>query len=157
MTSLLVDMPGMVEVNGHVKSSRDSATLLSIGEVAQRFGLPTHVLRYWESMGLMAPTRGVGARRGYGPDDLFRLVVVLRAKRAGFGLEAIRRIVTAQEPATRTDLLRRHRAQLLDRIAAAQASLDLIDAALHCEHEDIAQCPHFRAMVAEETQGLLRG
>lgn len=34
-----------------------SSEALTIGELAQRFGLATHVLRYWESMGLLKPAR----------------------------------------------------------------------------------------------------
>ncbi|UUV35954.1 MerR family transcriptional regulator [Amycolatopsis roodepoortensis] len=126
---------------------KSSATDPSIGEVAQRFGLATHVLRHWESMGLLAPARATASRRRYGSDDIYRVAVILRAKEAGFGLEDIRELFDARDPAARTGLLRRHRTELAARIAAAQASLELIDCALDCDHEDIVSCPHFQAAV----------
>jgi DNA-binding transcriptional MerR regulator len=43
---------------------------MSIGALAARFGLATHVLRHWESMGLLHPVRDAGGRRRYGADDL---------------------------------------------------------------------------------------
>ena len=120
---------------------------MSIGEVAHRFGLAPHVLRHWESVGLLAPTRAVADRRRYGPDDLYRVAVVLRAKEAGFALDEIRAMFVADSPAQRSATLRRHRAALVQRIARAQASLEMIDSALSCEHDDITACPHFQAMV----------
>ncbi|WP_301184415.1 MerR family DNA-binding transcriptional regulator [Streptomyces sp. 6-11-2] len=37
---------------------------MSIGAVAERFGLPTHVLRHWEAMGLLAPAAAARPRTG---------------------------------------------------------------------------------------------
>jgi MerR family copper efflux transcriptional regulator len=137
-------MIAMLRLDVDMKSSEAA---MSIGEIAQRFGLATHVLRHWESMGLLTPARVTASCRRYSPADLYRVAVILRAKEAGFGLEDIREMFAAQDPAGRTTILRRHRAELAARIAAAQASLDLIDCALDCDHEDIAECPHFQATI----------
>ncbi len=123
--------------------------MLSIGDVAQRFGLATHVLRHWESMDLLAPARAEGARRRYSLADLHRVAAILQAKEAGFGLEDIRDMMSARDPVARQEVLRRRRAELARRIAEMRVSLDLIDCALACDHDDIAQCPHFRAVLAE--------
>ncbi|MEU5260114.1 MerR family transcriptional regulator [Amycolatopsis sp. NPDC021455] len=138
-------MSAMLRLNVDVKST---GAEMSIGEIAQRFGLATHVLRHWESVGLLTPSRVNASRRRYGSADLYRVAVILRAKEAGFSLDDIRELLTAQDPAGRTTVLRRRRAELAARIAAAQASLDLFDCALECDHEDIAECPHFQATVA---------
>jgi MerR family copper efflux transcriptional regulator len=73
-----------------------------------------------------------------GPDDL-RVAVILRAKEAGFGLEDIRQMITAQDPTARRGVLQRHHADLARRIAEAQASLELIECALDCHHDDFTQ------------------
>jgi len=122
---------------------------MTIGKVAGRFGLATHVLRHWESVGLLSPSRVVAGRRRYGPDHLYRIAVILRAKEAGFGLDDIREMIAAQGIAERTDILRRHRAELAHRIAQSQASLFLIDCALSCDHDDFTSCPHFQAAVID--------
>jgi DNA-binding transcriptional MerR regulator len=122
---------------------------MTIGEIAERFGLATHVLRHWESMRLLAPARAEGARRRYGPDDLYRVAVILRAKDAGFSLADIRQMITAQDPTARRGLLQRQHAELARRIAEAQASLELIECALDCDHDDFIQCAHFQAVVAD--------
>lgn len=122
---------------------------MSIGDVAERFGLATHVLRHWEAMGLLAPARVEGARRRYGPDDLYRVAVILRAKEAGFSLDEIREMTATPDAEARRAVLLRRRAELAQRIAEAQASLELIGYALDCDHEDFTGCRHFQATVAE--------
>ncbi|MBO2453506.1 MerR family transcriptional regulator [Actinomadura barringtoniae] len=123
--------------------------MLSIGEVAARFGLATHVLRHWESVGLLAPSRVAGERRRYGRGDVYRVAMILLAKDGGFALEDIRAMLTTADVAERRDVLLRQRAELTRRIAEAQASLNLIDNALGCDHEDLAECVHFQTVVAE--------
>ncbi|GII86969.1 MerR family transcriptional regulator [Sphaerisporangium siamense] len=126
---------------------------MSIGEIAARFGLAPHVLRHWESVGLLSPSRVAGDRRRYGPDDLYRIAVILRAKEAGLSLDDVRRMMTSRDARRRRALLERHRTDLVRRIAEARASLDLIDCALECDHEDFSSCRHFQTMV-EERVGL---
>lgn len=53
---------------------------MTIGQVAGHFGLPAHVLRHWESVGLLSPVRVEGGRRRYARDDLFRVASIVRAK-----------------------------------------------------------------------------
>ncbi len=129
-----------------MKSSAEQP-LLSIGEVAAQFGLATHVLRHWESVGLLTPTRAVAGRRRYSRDHLYRIAIILQAKEVGLSLDDIRDIMTAPTPTLRTQVLYRHRSELARRIARAQASLDLIDCALSCDHEDLSTCPHFQAVL----------
>ncbi|MFC9251725.1 helix-turn-helix domain-containing protein [Amycolatopsis thailandensis] len=136
-----MDIPGIVRLNDDRKSST-----FSVGEVAERFGLATHVLRHWESVGLLKPARS-GDRRRYDDADLYRVSVILRAKEAGLSLDGIREMF--QKPEAREAVLRRHKEELTRRIAAAQASLAIIDCALGCEHDDVTQCAHFRAAVAQ--------
>ncbi|WP_236004640.1 MerR family transcriptional regulator [Amycolatopsis pittospori] len=119
---------------------------MSVGEVAERFGLATHVLRHWESVGLLKPSRS-GDRRRYADADLSRIAVILRSKEAGISLDGIREMF--QKPGERDAVLERHKEELTRRIAAAQASLTLIDCALGCEHDDFTQCAHFQAVIAQ--------
>ncbi|MCA2227719.1 MerR family transcriptional regulator [Nonomuraea sp. NEAU-L178] len=70
-------------------------------------------------MGLLTPVRIGGERRRYGPDDLYRVAVILRAKEAGFGLDGIREMIATSDPAVRRTHLLRRRAELAQRIAEA--------------------------------------
>ncbi|MDT0345167.1 MerR family transcriptional regulator [Streptomyces litchfieldiae] len=98
-----------------MKSSEDSgAAVMSIGALAARFGLATHVLRHWESMGLLHPERDAGGRRRYGADDLTRVAIILVSKEAGLGLDTIRSLSATVDRATRHTILR-HEAEQLGR------------------------------------------
>ncbi len=86
-----------------MKSSLD----WSIGEVAERFGLETHVLRHWEDVGLLAPARDSAGRRRYGRDDVVRVATVIRSKAAGMSLDQILVLLDADAPRAGTRCWRR--------------------------------------------------
>lgn len=121
---------------------------MTIGEAAEQFGLATHVLRHWETMGLLSPTRAAGGRRRYGSSDLYRVAGILLAKEAGLALTDIRDILTMADVETRRQITRRHRDELVRRIAEMRAALDLIEGGLACDYADITECPNYQALVA---------
>ncbi|MEO3781789.1 MerR family transcriptional regulator [Actinocorallia sp. B10E7] len=120
---------------------------MTIGELAGRFGLPTHVLRHWESIGLLAPERHDGGHRRYGPEDLGRVAMILMGKEAGLGLRALSQVLSTPDPMDHAELLKEHIAVLERRIAQAQAAKDLIEHALDCPLP-FAECPHAREQIA---------
>lgn len=124
---------------------------MAIGTLAARAGLPAHVLRHWEAVGLLAPARDAAGRRRYGPRDAFRVGVILRAKESGLSLEDIRVMLAADGPEPRRTVLLRHRAALRRRVAEARTALGLVECALDCTHSDLESCPHFRGAVAART------
>lgn len=63
----------------------DDATL-TIGQLAQRFGLKTSAIRYYEANGVLPEPRRESGQRRYGPDAVRRMEVLDIAKRAGFSL-----------------------------------------------------------------------
>jgi DNA-binding transcriptional MerR regulator len=140
-------MDARLRLNADMKSS-DAGTI-GIGALAARFGLATHVLRHWESVGLLHPERDAGGRRRYGPDDVTRVAVILLYKEAGLGLETIRSLSATAGLADRREILRREATVLRARIAAARASLEFIEGGLNCEYEDGSRCPNYRRLVAE--------
>ncbi len=127
---------------------RVNVDMKSIGEMASRFGLPTHVLRHWETQGLLTPARE-GDRRRYTDTDLYRVAAILISKEAGFGLADIRTMLTARSASARHAMMARHREKLLIRIARAQAALDMLEGGLECPHDDIMTCPHFQGLLAD--------
>ncbi|MGI5157745.1 MerR family transcriptional regulator [Microbispora sp. CA-102843] len=126
-----------------MKSSEE----LTIGELAQRFGLATHVLRHWESMHLLEPARRPGGQRSYGRADLERVALILVGKEAGFTLGELRALLSTASPMDHRDLLHRHVQELDQRISQAQAAKELIEHALACPHS-FAECRHARDRIA---------
>jgi len=139
-----------------MKSSRRGAAVQSIGQMASRFGLETHVLRHWEDVGLLAPARDTAGRRRYTDDDLVRIAVILRSKAAGMSLERIGAMLDADAP-ERHRLLEEHVADLERRMAEMLRSREMTLHALRCRAHDIATCPRFRAGVQDILDGKAEG
>lgn len=134
-----------------MKSSR-----FGIGDLAARFELATHVLRYWEDVGLITPERDTAGRRRYGEADAYRVAVIIASKAAGMGLDQIRALVDA-EAAGRHEVLTAHLHEIDDSIAALERSREMARHALECRSHDISTCPNFRANVADIVAGARVG
>jgi MerR family transcriptional regulator, copper efflux regulator len=133
-----------------------SSAAMTIGEVAGHFGLATHVLRHWETMGLLSPARGTGGRRRYGRSDLYRVAGILLAKEAGLALADIRDILTTADVEKRRKITRRHCDELARRIEEMRAALNLLEGGLSCGYEDITECPNYQSLVADRTARTYR-
>jgi MerR family transcriptional regulator, copper efflux regulator len=125
----------------------------TIGELAARFGLATHVLRHWEDMGLLSPARRVAGRRVYGPAHLTRVAEIILGKDAGFSLEQLRELFAAPDLDRRREVLRAQLAQVRERIARLTLSQTLLEHGLRCRHPDYQSCPRFQAMVLAQLDG----
>ena len=62
---------------------------LNFKEMVARFDVTPRTLRYYEYIELLAPEKE-GRSRFYGPREIARMTLILRARRWGFGLEDIR-------------------------------------------------------------------
>lgn len=133
-----------------------SNTDWSIGELAERFGLETHVLRHWESVGLLDPARDGAGRRRYGRDEVVRVAVIIRSKFAGMSLDQISVLLDA-DARDRHEVLDAHIADLDRRMAEMALSREMTLHALECRAHDIATCPHFRARVEDLVSGAASG
>lgn len=140
----------------HVDMKSSADLDLSVGELAARFGLATHVLRHWEDVGLLAPTRDGGGRRRYGRDDVYRVAVILRSKAAGMSLDQILVLLDA-DSWDRHKVLEEHIADLDRRMQEMQRSREMTEHALGCRAHDIATCPRFRDHVEDLVSGATDG
>lgn len=126
---------------------------MTIGELAGRFGLATHVLRHWEARGLLTPAERVNGRRRYTSDHVSRVAMIIGGKRGGLSLEQLRELFAAQGPGDRHTLLERHRAELHERMREIERSAAMIDHALECEAHDFTRCPNFQTLVRRLADG----
>ncbi|MBL3584787.1 MerR family DNA-binding transcriptional regulator [Rhodovulum sulfidophilum] len=62
---------------------------LNFKEMCARFDVTPRTLRYYEYIELLSPTKS-GRSRFYGPREVARMTLILRARRFGFSLEEIR-------------------------------------------------------------------
>ena len=67
---------------------------MRISELADRVGVPTSTVRYYERIGLLSlPERTESGYRDYGEDDATRLLFITRARRMGLSCEQITELV----------------------------------------------------------------
>ena len=99
-------------------TSRDTARIYSIAELAREFGITARTIRFYEDEGLVKPRRQ-GLTRLYSAGDRTRLGWILRGKRLGFALAEIRELLDLYQ-VDRTgvqqlrELLRRSRMHISD-------------------------------------------
>ena len=70
-----------------MKSANDE--LYTASELGEKLGVSARTLRFYETKGLVRPTR-VGNRRIYNYKDNARMTLILRGKRIGFSLDEIK-------------------------------------------------------------------
>ncbi len=111
---------------------------LTIGEVAARTGLAVSAIRFYESRGLVAPSRNAGGQRRFASSDIRRLSFVMIAQQLGFSIEQIgrhlRSLPHGRTP-TRQDwsrLSRAFRVQLDDRIDRLTLLRERLDGCIGC-------------------------
>jgi len=128
-----------------MKSSAEP--LMSIGELADRFDLATHVLRHWEAMGLLTPATRVNGRRYYTRDHVVRVATIIGSKAGGLSLTQIRDLLSAPTATARRRVLSDHADELDRKMAEIAAAKQMVEHAMSCRAGDIAQCPNFQRMV----------
>lgn len=124
----------------------DPGDELTIGQLAERFGLATHVLRHWEDVGLLEPEERVNGRRRYRDRHVARVATILHGKQAGLSLPQLREIFATSDPRERNRILRAHLEEIDRRMEALQESRAMIEHALECPADDFTRCGGFQAL-----------
>ncbi|MGW4642944.1 TIGR03086 family metal-binding protein [Sphaerisporangium sp. NPDC004334] len=79
----------------------DDERLLSIGELAERTGMPVKLIRHWSDIGVVPPADRTAARyRLYAPDAVARLELARALRDLGLGMAAIRDVVARERDLT---------------------------------------------------------
>jgi DNA-binding transcriptional MerR regulator len=106
---------------------------LTVGEAAERVGLTTYTLRWYEQEGLVEPVgRDSAGRRRYTRSDVDWLVLLTRLRRTGMPVRDMRRYAELARQGDRTLGARRalfeaHRARVLARMAELAEDLKVLD------------------------------
>ncbi|MBV9402437.1 MAG: redox-sensitive transcriptional activator SoxR [Candidatus Eremiobacteraeota bacterium] len=142
----------MVEVN-------TMPDLLTIGEVAERSGVPVSTLHFYEAKGLISSSRSVGNQRRFDRAELRRIAVVRVAQRAGISLSEIREAL-ATLPAKRTisakdwsRMSNRWKRDLDGRIERLVALRDQLGDCIGCGCLSLDSCPLRNPMDVLSTEG----
>lgn len=119
---------------------------LTIGEVAERSGVPHTALRFYEDRGLLLAHRSPGNQRRYPRSVLRRLAFIRAAQRVGLSLEQVSEALgtlPADRAPTRRDwtrLSRSWRRELDTRIDALIRLRDNLDGCIGCGCLSLQRC-----------------
>jgi MerR family transcriptional regulator, redox-sensitive transcriptional activator SoxR len=124
---------------------------LSIGEVADRAGVATSALRFYEREGLIASDRTPGGQRRYRRDVLRRVAFVRVAQKVGLTLAEVR-MALAELPEgrapTRSDwarLSRSWKGRLEERILLLEGLRDQLGSCIGCGCLSLGTCALYNA------------
>ncbi|MDV6012690.1 redox-sensitive transcriptional activator SoxR [Haloechinothrix sp. LS1_15] len=123
-----------------------TADRLTIGQLAERSGVPTTALRFYEQRGLISAERTGGNQRRYARSTLRRGALIPAAQRIGLSLEEIRNALDtlpddrAPTKADWTRLSTQWRAELDARIDALQRLRDNLTGCIGCGCLSLRSC-----------------
>lgn len=118
----------------------------TIGKVAERVGLTTHTLRYYEKEGLLPYVKkNEQGIRIYEEDDLVWIELIKCLKETGMSIGEIQSIVVLSLEGDgtipeRKNILEKHKVKLLEQMAALQRSVEKIDKKLDWYNGKSIEC-----------------
>ena len=121
---------------------------MNIGQAANASGVSAKMIRYYESIGIIAPaSRRANRYRAYSESEVHTLRFIRRARDLGFSIEQIRRLVGLWRDARRSSaqvkaIALSHIAELERKIGELQSMvLALENLAQHCHGDERPDCP----------------
>ncbi len=133
--------------------------LMSIGEVAERSGVATSAIRYYEERGLIHSTRTTGNQRRFARESIRRIAFITAAQAVGRSLEEIAESL-ASLPEGRTpttadwsELASSWRPRLDEHIARLVDLREKLDACIGCGCLSIERCAIYNADDGAAVQG----
>jgi DNA-binding transcriptional MerR regulator len=126
---------------------------LTIGELAERVGVATSTLRYYDEIGLVPPAVRASGRRRYAVSAVAEVGAILFFREVGFTLAEIGVLLADGDRRSRQDVVERKLAE----VTAQRHRLDVAAAVLehgrHCPAGDPMACPRFWEIIDGHLQG----
>jgi len=121
---------------------------VKIGEAAERSGVKAKMIRYYESIGLLAPApRRDNTYRDFDARDVHDLRFIRRARSLGFSIEEITRLLTLWRDKSRPsrevkEIASTHIDALQQRISELQSMVSTLQhLSHHCHGDHRPDCP----------------
>lgn len=136
---------------------------MNIGEAARASGVTAKMIRYYESVGLLAPkARTEAGYRVYGLAEIHILRFIRQARRLGFLVDDIRKLLALWQDRSRASsevksIALEHIAELEQRIAELTEMRDILaHLAEHCHGDGRPDCPILDGLSTGGVSGLGR-
>ena len=129
---------------------------MDIAEVAQQSGIPASTLRFYEEKGLIASTGRRGLRRTFNSNILERLALIALGQTAGFTLEEISLMFTAEGNPQIDRTMLAAKADQIDRtIRQLRAMRNGLRHAAACPAANHLDCPSFQRLMQTAAKGAI--
>jgi MerR family transcriptional regulator, redox-sensitive transcriptional activator SoxR len=132
---------------------------LTIGDLSHRTGLAPSAIRYYETLGIIAPLRNAGGHRRYARSDIRRLSFIIAGQRLGFALADLTGHLAGLPPdraparADWTRIALGFRTDIAHRIAALQDLSDKLDGCIGCGCLSLDRCALYNPADAAAAAG----
>jgi DNA-binding transcriptional MerR regulator len=127
---------------------------MDIAEVAKRSGVPASTLRYYEEKGLIASVGRQGLRRRFAPEVIDQLALIALGQAAGFSLDDIGAMFSADgQPDIDRDMLNARADELDATIKRLKAMSRGLRHAAVCPAPRHAECPTFQRLLRAAAAG----
>ena len=135
--------------------SKDSPTLLTVRDAAERLGVTPRTLKYYEERGLVSPTRSEGRYRLYDEDNLKRFGRILRLRSLGFSLHGITEML--KRPLEPVEGGHRFSTESLQQIHDAIAQqVEALDARIETMRRELKEAQKLRTELSPDLDYLKR-
>lgn len=108
--------------------------MLTVGQLAERTGVPATTLRYYDALGLVVPRRLANGHRRYDDGDAERLHLVKLCRALGLSLEDVAAVLVPGDGARRQEVARRRLGELDRTLSQLRAVRAVLAHFAECRH-----------------------
>lgn len=134
-------------------ASSDTSSLLSIGELSERTGVPASALRYYDELGLVRPVTRTAGRRRYAASAVRDIGLIVVFREIGFSLAEIEGFIAGDGP-SRRELVERKLTELAEQQRRIEVARGALEHGLACPADDHMECPRFWSIIEGRQRGL---
>lgn len=128
--------------------------LLSIGELAERSGVATTALRYYDELGLVRPAMRLSGRRRYAESAVAEVGAILLLREVGFSLAEVSSFLTARDDRAREKIVDRKLAELAEQQHRIEVAREALVHGRRCPAGNPMRCSRFWAIIDGQRAGL---
>ena len=134
-------------------ASPATPTLLSIGELSERTGVPASALRYYDELGLVRPAARAAGRRRYAPSSVRDVSLILFLREIGFSLTEIGCFIAGGRQCRR-EMIDHKLAQLAEQQHRIEVARTALEHGRQCPASDPMKCSRFWSIIDGRLRGL---
>lgn len=134
-------------------ASAVTPTLLSIGELSERTGVPTTTLRYYDELGLVRSAARVSGRRRYEASAVRDVGVILFFREIGFSLAEIGRLI-ADDRQCLQEMIDHKLAELAEQQHRIDVARTALEHGRQCPASEPMKCSRFWSIIEGRLRGL---